>query len=476
MSFDPDSLVFAKSLALIQKTKKRVAQVDGSEFPTTSSEVARNLLLETLNTTAEKSFLSAMNPETLYSSLIHIQGLVEQIEASNSAHISWPLVSCCDHIWKQFYPRGEAQIFYSVMTEHNYGIASFSSRLERLIEKILPPSQIDKVLKGQKLYCLQLASLEDENLPLYANIGHEFGHALYWSNENVILQLLAQECDAVFKLITAELNKLDAALAHKRQIKTVWIIRAIATELFCDLIGFLISGPAFLLSLHEMAWGVDQGTWSARLTPTAANIRAYPSFRFRLHCLRNLDRTTLFETETKKIFKNLEKKMLPEMASYISTISINHSSDRVEVSAFSDPDNDRLVIESAISTHLKQLKSALEKFITRCWNEFLEADMKDKQFPAVSTEHVFQLLRRLEKDILPNIIPDNTLLGVPASFSSILNASAIYRIHVLSTTDPGSGPNSIYHDIQKVERLTAKAMEVSYIQMEFKSWQATKRP
>ncbi len=76
----------------------------------------------------------------------------------------------------------------------------------------------------------------------------------------------------------------------------------------------------------------------------------------------------------------------------------------------------------------------------RCWNEFLTTDMKEKEFPAVSPEEVFQLLRRLEMDILPNIIPDNTLLGIPASFSAILNASAIYRIHVLSTSESNLEP------------------------------------
>ncbi|HWX20146.1 MAG TPA: hypothetical protein VN578_09615 [Candidatus Binatia bacterium] len=472
MGSDPESLVFSKSLALVQKTKKRVVQVDGGEFPTPSSEQARTLLLAALTALGNPAFWPPMNPEALYSSLIQIQTLVEEIEASNNAHIAWPLVSCCDHIWKQFFPSGEAQIFYSVMTEHNYGIGSFSFRLKRLIEKVLPPSEVEKILKGQNLYCLQLASLEDENLPLYANIGHEFGHALYRSRKEAILKLLASECDGVYKLIVSELTRLDPALVQKRKTKTALIIRGIATELFCDLIGFLISGPAFLLSLHEMAWGVDQGTWRAGLTPTAASIHAYPSYHFRFHCLRKRERTASFEAEANRVFKALEKGDLCEMSSYLSTITADHSADRVEVSAFSDPDNDRLAVESAITKHLGQLKVALEGFVARCWNEFLTSNMKDKEFPPVSTEDVFQLLRRLEKDILPNIIPNNTLLGVPASFSAILNASAIYRVHVLSTSDNTSGPDEIYRDIQKVERLTAKALEVSYIQGEFKRWEA----
>jgi hypothetical protein len=471
MKSDPDALVLAKCLALIQKTKNRVAQIDGAEFPTPSSEKARTLLLKTLDALANKSLWIAMNPEALYSTLIHLQRLVEQIEASNSAHISWPLVSYCDQIWNQFFTNGEAQIFYSVMTEHNYGIGSYSHHLRRLIEKVLPPSEIEQILNGKHLYCLQLASLEDENLPLYANISHEFGHALYWSRENDIVKLLADECDAIYKLIIAEFDA-DPPMAPKRRTKAAWIIKGIAMELFCDLAGILISGPAFLLSLHEMFWGVDQGVWSACLTPTASNISAYPSFRFRLHCLRKLGRASDFEPEAKKAFKGLAKS-LPEMSSYFSTITADHTADRVEVSAFSDPENDRSAIEASIKKHLNDLKAALERFITRTWSEFITHDMKEKQFPGVSAEEVYELLHRLENNLLPNIVPNDTLLGIPASFAAILNASAIYRIFVLSTSDLSLGPDNIYREIQKVERLTAKALEVSYIQKQFKTWEAT---
>ena len=241
--------------------------------------------------------------------------------------------------------------------------------------------------------------------------------------------------------------------------------------MFCDLIGFLVLGPAFLLSLNEMTWGMVQDVWRARLTPTDANIRAYPSFRFRLHCLQKLDRISSFETESIKVCKLLSKKKLAEMATYISKISTEHSSDNVNISAISDPDNDKGAIELAIKKHLLELKTALEKYVTRCWNEFLTIDMKDKQFPPTSAEDVYQLLHRLENNILPNIIPNKTLLGVPASFSAILNASAIYRIYVLSICDEILDNGVFFPDIQKVERLTAKALEVSYIQRKFKDWE-----
>ncbi len=68
-------------------------------------------------------------------------------------------------------------------------------------------------------------------------------------------QLLAQECDAAYQLIVAELNTTNVPLASKRRTKTVWIIHGVRLYrgLFCDLIGFLIlRSTAFVLSLHEM--------------------------------------------------------------------------------------------------------------------------------------------------------------------------------------------------------------------------------
>ena len=275
MSAHEDSLVFSKSVALIEKTRRRVAQIDGANFPTISSEEARELLLKALETLADKTLWPAISPEALYNTLIHIQALVEEVEASTSDHISWPLVSYCDHIWKLLFPDGNFRIFYSLTAAHNYTISSFTDRLANRLRHVLPSGQVDAILGEKTLYCLQLASLEDENLPLYANIGHEFGHVLFLAQENVLLSLLDIECRPALEGIFKHLQTTDPLLAVKRTERTIWIIKALATELFCDFIGALISGPAFLLSLQEMGWGTNQDIWSATLVPKNEAIRAY---------------------------------------------------------------------------------------------------------------------------------------------------------------------------------------------------------
>ena len=124
-----DSLIFSKSLALIEKTRKRVRQIDSANFPTASSTEAVELLLSSLDSLGNKAFWSAMSPEALYNTLISIQELVVEVEASTSDHISWPLVSYCDHIWKALFPKDDVRIFYSLTSDHNYTIYPFTNRL-----------------------------------------------------------------------------------------------------------------------------------------------------------------------------------------------------------------------------------------------------------------------------------------------------------------------------------------------------------
>jgi hypothetical protein len=81
---------------------------------------------------------------------------------------------------------------------------------------------------------------------------------------------------------------------------------------------------------------------------------------------------------------------------------------------------------------------------------------------------VAKLIDRLDNHIIPNIVPDvsRPLLGKPASFASVLTASALLRIQVLASTAQGS-PEDRFKRLRTLERLTAKALEVSFIQHKY---------
>jgi hypothetical protein len=467
-----ETLIFSKSLALIEKTRRRVEQVDVNEFPTPSSKEPRTILLSALSMLADSSNWPQINAEALYNTLIRLQAIVDEIEASTSAHISWPLVSYCGQLWRELFPDGQQSIFYSVTKAHNYMISSFTGRLRNLLKNVLAQDQINKVCGPKTIYCLQLASLEDENLPLYANIGHEFGHALYWASEVQIKKILIEEMKASFSGIFSQLQQLSLPMTQRDVVRVFVAIQQIAIELFCDAVGAKLVGPAFLLSLHEMSWGANLAQWSIRLAPNG-NDSSYPSFQFRVDCLKTWIDVASFAKETEKYFKAvIRNKALKNIGTYVSEIPSDHATDRVSVVPLHEPnaENFRKVFEANLSV----LKPALKSFLTRCTNEVLVPRLTSTEFVSPPADVVAQLLHRLESDILPNIMPDGTLLGAPVSLSSMLNAAALYRVHLLQLHGETKETEGVYREIQKVERLTAKALEVSYIQKEFRKWESAK--
>jgi hypothetical protein len=464
-----ETLILSKSLALIEKTRKRVAQVDANEFPTPSSEYARALLLGALQALGDKANWPQMNAEALYNTLIRLQALLEEVEDSTSTHISWPLVSYCDHLWQKLFPDGKQCIFYSVTNAHNYSIFSFTARLKALLKNVLAQGQIDAICGVKEIYCLELASLEDENLPLYANIGHEFGHALFWPCAPEINKLLHAECDGVMRAILKAIAPLGQPITHRLVMRTYFTVQRIAMELFCDLVGARLVGPAFLLSLHEMSWGANQVTWSVILHPEHGKIVSYPSFQFRVDCLKNWLNVTELARESDKAFQShIKDVVLKGLAKYFAEIPSDHTNDTLRVVPDHDPDSD--LFQKSIESNLPALKAALVKFLIRCDKEILASRLIGGEFNSPPADAVAKLLHRLESDVLPNIIPDGTLLGSPVGLNSILNASALFRIHLLQKHGGTQETESVYRDVQKIERLTAKALEVSYIQKEFRAW------
>lgn len=462
-------LVYSKSLALIEKTLKRLERINADDFPTPASEQARLLLISAVKMLRESARPPPFsNAELLYNTLILLQDMCAAVEASSSAHISWPLVSYCDHIWQRLFPANGEGIFYSLTTAHNYNISSFSGQLKEKLHGLLLKEDIDKLGQGHQLYCLRLASLEEENLPLYANIGHEFGHAIFWSAQAQIIQLLREELGETSRQLLAALGPA----ANQRLVKRAeYLVMLIATEAFCDLIGARIAGPAFLLSLHEMSWRSNTGTWNLKLHPDHSRTQAYPSFCFRLHCLKDRLRLPDFTAQITDAFSKtpFTAKLLPKIASYPASIASDHVGDHVSVQPATDPD--AMVFETAFSKCLPAFKADLERFLQRCDREFLPARMAGEEFTPATCEDITALLERLDNNILPNVIPQaGTLLGRPASFAAILNATAFFRIHLLLHRDPGQPLAEYTQEVEKIERLTAKALEVSYIQREYHKW------
>ncbi|MEO8495012.1 MAG: hypothetical protein ABI614_08070 [Planctomycetota bacterium] len=348
-----------------------------------------------------------MDPAVLYNRLFSFHELTELLERSSTDHISWPLVSYCDDIWNSFFGSDGPKIFYSVTSVHNYSILPFSKLLTFYVRDLLPSAVIDALTADRELYCLQLASSEDANLPLYANIGHEFGHAIFDHREAELVALLNSKLASLLPQLDKELQGIDASQSARRYRRMAVALVNIAQELFCDLIGGILMGSAFFLSLYEISWGQNKAGWNISLSPNDGYIRAYPSFHFRLHCLKHSAKVDEFCNETGKELARLNIPALKELADSLATIPVFHDTDGLNV--FPTSDSDSGPIGKVIRMYLPDIKKALAEYTEAC--DGLVRKWYSLPIPSSLHHDVAELIQRLEHKILPSIIPDGTLLG-----------------------------------------------------------------
>ncbi len=492
----PEDQALSKALALIERTGHRLRQIDSSAYPTDETKIARDLLwasLERLGAVENWESLSPttkqppVSPQVLYRALIDFQEFITAVESSNLEHISWPVVNYCRELWEALFPKTDDKrphVFYSAQTRHNYSIGSFDAHLGQLLCPVLgSQNEVAAFFAGiplhGALFCLRIPTVEDQNLPLYANIGHEFGHALLKHHRTDFDRLWSEEFAAFWEQTISKFSTLgDKTIAWR----FCQVLESFAEELVCDRVGAAISGPAFLLSLQEMLWGFDPDLWQVNLRPELSEITAYPGNAFRIECLRDAGPLLALPNFIRDIREHLARDLPHQQMRFqgwsgheeepfdlllldkvFAVTPTKAASERVEVVPAGD--RDAALFRDVFRKVLPQLRDTLRRFAKRYEDEIL-LPIRHK-FQPLQADHIASLLVRLHHSVLPNIVPDETLLGVPAQFSTILNASAIYRACLLSQRNGKDGPESIDHKLQKIERLTSKALEVTYIQHDY---------
>lgn len=456
----------SKASSLFSKAVELLEQIDRDSFPSDTSEDIRILLIQVLDKLRDSGVVAPADPILLYQKALGLQSFVSLLSNSSVEHISWPLVGHCDQMWEMFFGNVGPRIFYSTTQAHNYTIFSFSGHLRSFLEGVIPKIEIDALLRDREFYCLQLASAEDENLPLSAIIGHEFGHALFDKYSQELNEILETNfINHSKKLLESLFTGTPGLLLEERsQLHSllVGIFKRFAEELFCDLIGILLMGPAFLMALQEMSWGVSKALFEIELSPRIALIPAYPSFQFRLSCLREASNLESFCKEMRKSGNDDLNIILDFLLSSVKELKM----DRVLVK----PSGNSVAsqIQKCLANNLDVTKNILEETL-KDFEEKIRKLCLNSDEP-VSSANVIALHERFECHILPNIIPNDTLLGEPARFVDILNAASLERLRVLSKYSEGDESGKL---IGVVERLTAKSLEVSFIQKEYFEWEQT---
>lgn len=460
-SYDSSLALRNKSLALVWRTRHCLQEVDAVAFPTPHSAAARDLLLSALEKLEAPAALEAMDPQVLYKRLLELQELVGDVLSSSAEHISWPLVSYCDTLWQALFPVGGPRVFYSLTSEYNYGILNYSERLAGLLGPLLPASEVGALVGRAPLYCLRLASLEDATLPLYANIGHELGHALYDQHREDLKRVVVKSLNQVVDRLLAASGTPD-----DRQRETVTdltlIVLHLARELFADLVGVLLIGPAFHLSLYEMTWGTGWHDWTIRVSPHPQDCAAYPSPAFRLSCLKLLAEAMPIRPG-EGVRLSLPGGALASSYEALCGLPTDSAVDTVLITE--DAHANGQALERAFAEEMPSLQETLRRFLRECRTGIL--DRFADRFAAVEVRECEELLLRLQHDLPPNIVPDGSLLGTPARFQPILAAAALYRLHLLQSFGDSPTSAAAGQALEKVSRLTSKALEVSYVQQQY---------
>jgi len=403
-----------------------------------------------------------------------LRKLANQVALSSTTRIHWPVTKYFDTIWSEVFGVGADRpiVFYSLTDDHNYHLHKFSLNLIDELQDVLDEARIKELLAGQTIYCLELASAEDFNLPLYANIGHELGHAVVAASRREFIAHLDQHASPFLTATKAGVESLSLDSEAKGRVtrSAAKIFITIAEELFCDRIASQLVGPAYLLSLYEISWGQDLTAMMLRLPATrtghakTSDIHAYPSFNFRIALASRWTQADAFFHELAEGCAQFGDQAICSTLEKLRTLQIDHSTDHCPGFALT---LEVKAIQDIISSNMDVLKACVEKAV-----ESFELSSTDRwKIPhhKCIVSDVVALIDRLNHNIVPNIVPDNTLLGQPASFHAILNASAVYRLHHLL----GRALEDLDVFQEKVdilERLTSKALEVTFIQRIFSVW------
>jgi hypothetical protein len=460
--FSEDRLLLGKALSLVEKGKDRLKQIDKESFPTPASEIARFLCLESIEAILNSPNLSAMSPPSMFLYVQRLHNFIDDIENSHLDHISWPLVNHCDELWKKIFPDEGPALFYSITRSHNYLLSHFSTKLLGAMEPLLTADEKSGFRK-KEVYCLHLSSLEEDNLPFYANIAHEFGHAVIAAQHDSI-KLLWQECISPLSQ-RLEQKAIEGGQDVSRLGTILW---KIAQEIFADLFAAYAFGLTFYLSLFELRWQdqVSNRFWQIDWHPMEESIMVHPGVDYRLFLLQEKIQLSAWAEIAATSISGLENKSIASIITWMSAIKPDHSKDEFIIS--NPPDGRANILCEILQNNIAAIKDACHHFADQAWDRLqssfasIRCDMK--------ADKLYHLLKRMENDIIPNIypLPDQAdLLGEPAELECILAAAAIYRLWLLDREDDDFTSRNRRHELSKVERMTRKAIEVVYIQRQY---------
>ena len=289
-------------------------------------------------------------------------------------------------------------VFYSVTEDHNYRLYPFTESLVVNLRDVLTESRIKEIIGGRTLYCLELASAEDFNLPLYANIGHELGHAILAENLESFQKHLMSNCEPWFTEAVEQITarKLESNVKQRAVNAIKNVFQTTAAEMFCDFIATQIMGPAFYLSLYEVSWGQDKAAVHIKVPTDGAGhiisklVYAYPSFNLRLSSVAKWASVAGFFSKAEEMTSHLKTDNL--RTSIKRLIELSKHDDTSDYCFTSGRNDESAIVPVIVKKNLKEMKIALASAVTSF--KFSSASPRPTFSEKCIIEDVVSLLKR----------------------------------------------------------------------------------
>jgi len=270
---------------------------------------ASQILTQRVQTIISSSMTGNISIEDLLSQASDIYDFIEFFQSfvlpiirnSDSQSVPSELVRPFERIAGSVFPGSKLMV--SSVPENNYYFSEISPKIKEFFSSL----QIDTVLSGygmdsRDIFHLQLSNNPPCNILSHCLLGHEIGHAIYLKNnvEQTISPLIQfdqnavkRTADSMYRSFMASLSSTtipqQIGLQQTRQsieylvsIQLPIITTSWAEELFSDIIGTGLFGPAFICSLSILLLPFDDIDISSE---------SHPPSRFRIQsCLTALNR------------------------------------------------------------------------------------------------------------------------------------------------------------------------------------------
>ena len=395
------------------------------------------------------------------------------IEGAQTFRLPWSIVKPFEDYVKSLL--GKIETMLQPQWEYNYSIIITDIRkdYENVLtgfEDLVSEGSLDDVFSNFKnpFFILSFPSIERKNVLLHCLLGHEIGHLIF---EEFLTSKLRKEFQRkaqkkIKEYVEEEAKKIqnpgiDPKLLKefRSQYQHLRATRAWERgldELFSDIVGSLLFGPAILFSMFEIAIQTEMDR-----KPNESN-NFYPPWRFRLREILKVIQTTNppFFPLTKQFFESETCRKVNERFKLIKGETRKRTDKQI------------LEGDEILSFTYRQILGNLvdvRKFIKK---RFKTAIIE----PKVLYKKLRHLIERIDYGIPPNSYEISIKNHKSATLVEIINAAWFHKISWKENIFDKKGDfnEEIYIKRDRMNRLTLKAIEYADIESDFERWKKSK--